>query len=203
MVWKIIGILLALLLLIVVAVLLLPVRLRISAGSGRQPSVELKVLFLSFDLNSDKEKKGKKKAPLTEEKKGEKKSADLVGKVEQAVDFVKASLESIGWLIGKIKASRLYVRAVCGGEDAAQTAMEYGLICAVLYPLVGLLEANLRIDPRARQLEIGCDFDSKQAEFEFDLILSLRVYHAAQAVAKIVLKKISQDAQERVAENEG
>lgn len=202
MVWKIIGILLAAVILLVAALLLLPVRIRFSAGLGKPTLTQVKLLFFTFDLGgSDGKKKRKKQDEPTEKKeKKEKKSlSHVVETVEQTVQLIRLSLDRVVWLLGRFKVKRLYVRAVCAGDDAADTAMEYGLVCAALYPLIGFLEANMRIDPRVRRLEIGCDFDATQPEFETDLFFSLQILQAVRAVMHIIFEKIRQ---ERVTDGE-
>lgn len=190
MVWKIIGIVLAAVLFLLVLLLFVPIRLCLSAGLDRPFSARVRVLFFSFGTGQAKPKK-EKQTPSEKKEKSEKSGRkDIVATVEQTAELIRGTLDPILWLLGKIRIRRLYVRAVCAGSDAAQTAMEYGLVCAALYPLIGFLEANMRVDGKVRRLEIGCDFDAAEPEFETELVLSLTIGHAVGALLYIVWEKI-------------
>lgn len=117
--------------------------------------------------SSDKSKKSKKKKGL----------ADILDLVYMGL----AALKSLGKSFGKhfeIEAVRL--RITVGSEDAAQTAILYGiLVQAVAYALEVLSAlTNLRIRKKNREnILVDADFTSEKIEADLHLIFKMRVWH--------------------------
>lgn len=163
---KIIGwVLLGLLALIVLA-LCVRVRLQIEYSS-ENTSVVLGWLFLHFKLypmskkKKDKEKDETKKEEEPKEEtqdnsdKEPKKKQDsflktlydaegvdgLISILQRIVSYTKTFL---GNLLHGVVVDELYVNVRCTRSDAAQTAIYYGEVCAVLFPLLGSLISRCR-----------------------------------------------------------
>lgn len=69
---------------------------------------------------------------------------------------------------------RFDLRVVIGEEDAADAAMQYGLACAAVYPLVSLLEQSMTLRHRSVSVEMG---DDPQTAVTADILLVYRVWH--------------------------
>ena len=50
-------------------------------------------------------------------------------------------------LMRAITVDRLYLDVLVASGDAAQTAIDYGKICAVVYPIQALIESKMRVPP--------------------------------------------------------
>ena len=59
-------------------------------------------------------------------------------------------------LMRAITVDRLYLDVLVASGDAAQTAIDYGKICAVVYPIQALIESKMRV--RRRAINISTDF---------------------------------------------
>ncbi len=163
---KIIGwVLLGLLALIVLA-LCVRVRIRLEY-SDENTSVLLKWLFLKFPLYPGKEKKEKpeKEKKKKEPEKKEEKKEEPAEEKEKGENFLVTlyNAEGVGGLIEILKkvlgytkryfsnllhslvVDELYLDVRCTRSDAASTAIYYGEVCAVLFPLLGSLASQCRM----------------------------------------------------------
>ena len=67
----------------------------------------------------------------------------------------------------------LYVKMIVGGDDAAQSAQDYGKICGIYYPIKGVILNGMKVDQYDDLIEP--DFIAPQNEYEFQLIASINV----------------------------
>ena len=120
-------------------------------------------------MQSKKSKKleiGEKTDPA--EKQG---SAAASPALQEIVSTVMGLVREVLNTVKKCKVLRCRFRVVCGGQDAA---LDYGTVCAVVYPLAGWLEGEMNLARRALKLDLGWDFEQPKARFEVDFILHIR-----------------------------
>lgn len=87
-------------------------------------------------------------------------------------------------------AKKFELDIVVRGEDAAQTAIEYGECCAVAYPLLGAVFANVKINPKVPKVNIACDYDGgDKTTFKCDIVLSVRLARVVAAFFRIAFKE--------------
>ena len=159
--WVLLGILAAILL-----ALCVKVRFRIEY-SRENTSAVLKWLFLSIKLYPMKKKEKKKESSdLTPEKEEEPKKEEekpkekkeksnllktlyeaegvdgLISLLQQVMSYTKTFF---GNLIHGFVIDELYLDVRCTRSDAAETAIFYGEVCSVLFPLLGALTAKCRM----------------------------------------------------------
>ena len=67
----------------------------------------------------------------------------------------------------------LYVKMILGGGDAAQIAQDYGKVCAMYYPIKGIILNGMKVDNYDD--DIQADFLADATEYEFQLIASISV----------------------------
>ena len=186
---KIIGwILLGILALIILA-LCVKVRFRIEY-SAENTSVLLKWLFLKIKLypmkNTGKKKKEKTPVPQEEdntqtenteetEEPKQKGGNNLLKTLYDAegIDGLISILQSVlgytktffGNMIHGFVIDELYLDVRCTRSDAAETAIYYGEVCAVLFPLLGALAAKCRM--KKYDFNIYPDFIARFSEASF------------------------------------
>ena len=197
---KILGIVLAVIVLLILFILSIRIRLRLIFNTDDESKFLIKILFFTFGGkkkdNAEKKEKDKKEGALVKwfkrklgidvitDSESLKRSADekgISGTVNKITTVVSLLAGQIGWLLRKFRIHRLHILAICGGEDAADAAMDYGLVCAAIYPLVGYLETNLKTDKNAQDIQIGCDFEGN-AKFDLDVYVSIRIIHILRAL---------------------
>lgn len=192
---EIIGIALAVILGLIILTMLLRLKFVIEFSEEKKLRFRMKILCFSFGgKNKKKNKKPsrlaqrlKKKFGLdvfdSEEFKRDVEQGILSDKVSRIVTLVMLFAGQIKWLFSKLRLDKLALLIICGGGDAADAAMEYGLICASVYPMAGYLTANINAKKDAEDIRIGCDFDG-EARLEFKLIISIRIYNLLIAVLR-------------------
>ena len=163
---KIIGWVLLGLVALVLLALCVRVRFRIEY-SDENTSVLLKWLFLKIPVYpSNKPKKEKEEKKEEEpEKKEEKKEEEKKEEKPQGDSFLKTLYEAEGIdglvailkkvmsytktffsnLLHSLVIDQLYLDVCCTRSDAASTAIYYGEVCAVLFPLLGSLASRCRM----------------------------------------------------------
>ena len=153
------------------------IKINVIAEYRDKPKVTLKILFIK--INIIKEKKTKKKTKKNDTKK-ESKSTALLKKqgVSGLLDILKRLLSiAKGSLSNFFKYFIIHnfdVKITLGGDDPSDTALGYGAVCAVVYPVMGRLYTILNIEDYTA--DVVCDFkeDSKTTAFAY-LYGSIRI----------------------------
>ncbi len=201
---KIIGIIFAVLILIVALILALRISICFEYALASEPRLYVRVLGIRFEKKntkkskSDEEAKEKKPSKAAEWIKkrlgidiftsGEalKQNVDekgVSGTAESVAAVVSLVLGQIVWLAKRFRLDRLKIYAICADADAADAAMEYGLVCAAVYPFVGYLTSSINMKKNADDVRIFCDFEGKPY-FETEIFVSVRTIHLVRAVLR-------------------
>lgn len=189
---KIIGIILATIILLIGLILLVKTKLFVSFSKEKGFDVGFRVLFFKKTLTAKKHK-AKKQSRLgqkikqwlgldvfdKEELKKDVENGTISETVTQIITIVMLFFDRIKWLLSKLRVDKLKINAVCGG-DSAEAAMEYGLVCASVYPLTAFVTNNINIKKNAEEISIFCNFDG-ETYLEFDLKISVRNFHLLKA----------------------
>lgn len=199
---KIIGIVFAALILLVALILMLSVDIILRADEDKGFRILFRVLGITFGGKSKKSSaKKKEKEPMSKNLKKvlgighlEKDSMESNGlgqTLQETVELVKLVTDRVVWLAGKLRVPRCRVAVICGGEEAA---LQYGIACAVLYPMVGYLRDRGQLRQRGLDLQIGCDYARGKSLFELDLAVRIRVFHAVAAALHIVSNNLKKES---------
>lgn len=187
--WIVLGILAFVLLL-----LLLPVH--VSLRFREELEVRVRYAFVSlrvYPRPEKPEKKEKKKAARAHRGAKKKETEEKLPQLEKlfkedGVSAVAAYLQMMAKLAADalrralrvIVVDRLQVRLIVVGEDAADTAVRYGKICAAVYPAQAVLETVMKV--RRRQIDVEPGFLQEKSSTAVDLrahVQPLRVLAAA------------------------
>lgn len=170
-------------LLLLLCCLLWPVSLRVTYTDELR--VKARVLGVPVTLFPGREKPPKKEKPAkkpgkrrTKREEQREKWLDLSRMLKE--DGVGATLRTLQELAAILwKAARRVLRAITvrhlwlrleiGGEDAAQTAIRYGQVCAALYPTVEAIGELVRI--RQKELEVTPQFPDGESSVQLDVRL--------------------------------
>ena len=101
---------------------------------------------------------------------------------------VRRIFEKLWYIVRHIRIKKLELTCLCGAEDPASAALDYGKTCAVLYPFLGFIRASVTHTPKPFLTDVRCDFDRTSSLYEFDTVLSLRIFHAVWALLTLVIK---------------
>lgn len=185
----ILGIILFLLLL-----LLVPVKLCIAYQDDW--TLKIKYMFFSFGIFPPKPKKPKKKKTKarqkkvepTEQKPKQKKSSTkeflkqkgLSGLIALFADIIRLITQASKRILNHLLFYRLDVKAAIAGEDAAETAMQYGYACSSIYPAVSFIDTHAK--KCKYNLDITPNFNNNKTEIDCSIIVGIRPLFVLAAV---------------------
>ncbi len=115
--------------------------------------------------------------------------------LERLISVLAMLAGQLGWLVKRLRVHRFRLHAVCGG-DAADAAIEYGVICATVYPIAGAVDASVKTKKNALDIRVGCNFDG-EPDLVFETDISIRVIHLIRALMRTAHQnaQIQQEAQ--------
>lgn len=189
-------ILLAILLLIAL-LLFLPVTLLVEYQDKLQ--LHAKYAFFTFDLLQQKPKKQKKEEPK-QSKQPVKKRKGFFLKIkdkpyqglEGFIDFIALVVDSlteilpiVGKLLKKVRVKTLRLHMTVTGEDACQTAIQFGKINAYLYSSYAFLSNCVQIEKT--QFAIRPDYTGGKNQIALNSKVQIRVVDALIALLKLAI----------------
>lgn len=195
---KIIGIVLAVLIALIFIILMLKAKLVFVFSTKNKIELKVKLLFFTlYDLNKKKKKKKKTGKvgkflkrifginALTDSEglKDDVQESGIVNTVNKVITVLFLLAGQTKWILKRIEWKKLRLLAICGGNDAADLAMEYGALCSIVYPFVGYLDTNFDIKEKVKDINVLCDFDG-EAIFETEIIAKIRIIHIVRAISR-------------------
>ena len=171
---------------------LLPAKIKVRIGYIEEEFIlSFKLLFFVFTVSPENKKKKKKKAKKKEKEKKErpaKKEKDNFFRSHTSDFGVFDYIELIGIVlekfVAKIYFDKLEAEIRVAGDDAAQTALNFGRLNAAIYPIAGLINGHKRI----KNLHIGItpDFTTTKSVYNAEAIAYIRIFDVLAAVIAII-----------------
>ncbi len=185
---------------------LLVMPLSVSATYENSAVVYIKYLFIKIRVYPKKEKKNKKEEAKAKESQKEisppekkQKLSDTIGQVK---DLISTAAKSLKKLLKHIEIKRLNLNIQVGAQDAARTAIEYGAVSAVLYPLCNLLFCCFKVNEKKFHVDLKASFDLEKTHFSFDTEIGARLIFliaiAIYAVCKYILTLLGNNKKEQL-----
>lgn len=155
-----------------------------------------KVKFLGFKVYETPQKTGKKKVSEAKNKQSGKKAEKenntalkegkqlllilkekygFTGAVKKVLNLIYGMLTHIKKFLRHIRIKKIKLNLVVSGSDAAETAVEYGKVCAAVYPVLGFLDSFSSIE--LKRINISSDFAENKKEFEFSMVIKLQIFY--------------------------
>ncbi len=116
--------------------------------------------------------------------------------LDMVLDFIKSASPPIKRLFRKIRWYDVYIDWVVATDDAAKTALTYGGICSVLYPVVKCIETYFTA--HIKEINVEADFSKEKSDIFAYFVLKLRLSTAVACalwLAVRVLKTYSKYAE--------
>lgn len=162
-------------------------------------------------VKKDKKKKAKKSSKNEADKKNKKKKREKdnesEGKTKKKKDFLSLKkrtkelkengiMAAAAWLkeiagmvttalsqiVDAITVRKFYADGEIAGEDAAQTALTFGKLCATVYPALGIIESKLKV--KKQQVRLVPAFCSEETKFSFDVLINVSVWRIVVAAVR-------------------
>lgn len=108
--------------------------------------------------------------------KGRKKPKEKKKKIslELIMAIIRRASPHVKRIFKKIRLYNLYVDITVGGEDAAQTAMSYGVHCSVVNGIAAFLANTVTFNPK--KIDIKADFDLEKTDYYAKGTVKLRLF---------------------------
>ena len=214
----VLGVILAVIALILI---LLSLNIAITVHYEEDVTVNLKWLFIKKTLvpGEKKKKKAKKEKKAAEEeseiipepKKKKKKDNIFLNfynnkGVEGVIQLLKDAVSAIGGLFKRVYKSlcldEIFVSLTVGAGDSAETAIKYGKACSAVFPAMGFIVDNMRVNKYS--VEVIPDFINSNNEAKLHakiLIRPIKVINALiilvfELLFKVVIKLLMHGASE-------
>ena len=84
-------------------------------------------------------------------------------------DFAGKVITEIKPQLLKIKFRKFKLELIVVGEDAAMTAIEYGAVCGIVYPVLSFIDQNLNIELKQIIVEAGFKHNESVFKTSFDV----------------------------------
>lgn len=107
----------------------------------------------------------------------------ISGAVKLILGFLRDLLPHIKGLLKHIKFKRIVLNITVAEGDAARTAIEYGSICAVAYPLFAGIESVANVSYKA--INISSDFESGETNLDFEGVIRTKIFYLLVALIKV------------------
>ena len=171
---------------LVIILLLCPVVIKVDFKESFK--VQLRYLFIFYTVYPQKEKKQNKKEKNTETKpqktETKKEEQQTVSDIRRIIkkEGISGFFEVLGdigrivlklpvYIQKKLKISKLYLDISVSSDNAADTAVNYGKVCAVAYPALSVITGIFKY--RSLSVSIYPDFDKKETEIFLHTVLKM------------------------------
>lgn len=140
--------------------------------------IRIRFLFLRFKFCFD-EKQGKviaKSKNIKKEKNilpKERKNKDIIKNIISLIKMVKIYIEKyLDTLLSHIIIKKLKLKVEIAGEDAAETAVNYGKVCALVYPTLSFLCNKITL--KRKEINVFPNFYKEDSSVEFEAEIKAR-----------------------------
>jgi len=163
----------------------------VSVKLGLDDDFYFSVSFLSFTLYDSKKPRVKKKkkkrkksekpakkAPPKKEKKDNLfkklyKKRGFKGTINELCRVAKFAISKCGKALKRFSFEKISLDIKVATDNAADTAILYGMVCSGVYPIVTFL--NTVVGAKFKKVDIRSDFESQSPELTFDFLVRCRV----------------------------
>ena len=183
-------------LLAIIALIVLAFSFRLTLQLDYHDIMELEVryLFLKFKLlpweKKEKEKKPKEKPAKPNPLKTfwHNEGVDgVIALLKETAAIVSGMFRSV---FKHVMIDKLYLQMYIGSGDAAQTATDYGKVCAEIFPALGTICSIMKV--RKYDVDISPDFLANQNETELHTVVTLRPIFVTNAAVVMLVKLLFQ-----------
>lgn len=168
-------------------------------------NVKLGFLFFRKRFNpSDKQEDDSKKTEKSQTKnknyvKRLIEEKGVASALSELLGIAKIILKKIGTAAGHIRVKRFDMLVTAASDDPAKTAVEYGTLCAAVFPALSFFQNLLKWNENKTHVSVKSDFCSDKSTLYIDMKLKLRLWFIAKAAVGVFWILIKQKLQEATA----
>lgn len=169
--------------------LLIPFSAKIYIGD--QNDITVKYLFFKLYPKSENKSKTEKKHIVSGEKKKNEnfflrsfKKKGFSEFVSLFFVFLKKTIGELAYLLKFVKIRKFTLSLTVASDNAAKTAIEYGVVSAAVYNFSALIKTNF--DFEIKNISIDCDFENNAPHFELFTVLKISPLVLLISVVKLI-----------------
>lgn len=91
----------------------------------------------------------------------------MLGAVRCFSEIIILFLKKIRWILRYFRFRKFKLDLCIATQDAADTAINYGMVCGAIYPLILFLDTNT--DFKAKEINIYANFDKEDSKFQLSM----------------------------------
>lgn len=171
-------------------------KIRVILGYDGELSVKIKFLFFKTDAaNKDKKKSGKAASTdIAQEKKQKKEKKPLPSFLRNLTfaDYIELVKIAFRDFIFRIKIENFDLDAKISGDNAADTAMQYGKISAALYPVAAFLSEKKVLEKT--RINVRTDFLSEKSEYRGKAVFYSRLITLIKTAVSAFIYLLKRDS---------
>ena len=188
-------------LLIVTVILLLPISVIIKKENGSEVVLLFKILFMTFGekKENDKPKDNSLKEFFGVSKLNKKsvKTKEFIATLREDISLIMELIKRLLGLLKKCKVKVLKIDIVCAEDDAAKTAINYGICYSIISPIINLLHGSMKVCKKGEKINIYSDFNSQNASFEFETVIVSRAFRVISAFLSLAYERAKRGDKEQ------
>ncbi len=202
-VWGILGIIFGALALLITVICLLPVYVYVYYDEENSLQLRYRLLWMVFGevpnpnnpiLRLVKELSGLSKFESVGALKKTLSSSGLGYTLRQIAEVLYSLLRQVVWILPRCRLRKLEIHAVSAESSPDEAALEYGKLCAAVYPIVGVIDNIIPINRKKLLLDLRCDFEAEQSDLRITAVIRARVGSVIRALWHIILDEAKAEA---------
>lgn len=199
----IIGIVLGALVLLITVICLLPVYVYVYYDEENSLQLRYRLLWMVFGEEKNpnspvlllvKRLSGVAKFDSTGALKQTVSKGGVSHAAREIIEVLVSLLRQVVWLLPRCRLRKLELHALCAEAEPDAAAMEYGRLCAVVYPVVGVLDSIMPICRRRLKLDLRCDFEAEQSEFSLTAVICTHIGPVLLALWRVIWDEAKAEA---------
>ena len=112
------------------------------------------------------------------------KQRGLIGTMRYFSEIIAIVFKKLWWLAKRFKFRHFQFDLTIATEDAARTAIQYGEVCAILYPVFSVIQASTNLKPKS--ININAAFEKTEWEFKTCILVKAKLFFWIVAIVGAV-----------------
>ena len=156
---------------------------KVFSTSGKKDKKPEKTESISKTDEAKEQKEQKKENKFLSLFRKKKEQDGTIGAIKYFGSFAKSLLEKLIWFIRKLKFDNIKLNMSISSDEAADTAVFYGTVCSVLYPILSLITTNSSV--KYKEINVSADFNKTAIVADFLICVRLRLIYAVIVLLKV------------------
>ncbi len=117
--------------------------------------------------------------------------------ISEIMSVIKSILAQFDKLLKHVKISNLKLLINVADEDPAITAVEYGAVCAAVFPIVRIIESKTKLDRSSSHVSVNSDFLTGKSQFSLSAKIKFRLIFGVLAALNVLKELVKLKIKEK------